>query len=115
MQLGILGKDLFAFFFYIALFVVMNTAWGIFRYGITRFFLIFITKKKTPVGEVFTGVRQSLEVILGASLILTIINLIFQLPYIVYAFFFAQNTMRDLLISLVMLSIGILISYLFEC
>ena len=114
MQLGVLGRDLFSFFFYIALFIAINSVFGIIRYGITRYFLSFITTKKANPANVFAGFRKSTEVIIAASLMLTILNLILQLPYLIYSFFFAVDTYQSLLVSFGLVLIGNLIMYLIE-
>ena len=114
MQLGILGTDMFAFIFYIALFITINSIWGLIRFGISRYFLSFITTKKASPANIFAGFKGSTETIIGVSLILAIISLVFQLPYLIYTFFFSVNTIHSFLLSLVLFIAGNLIVYLIE-
>ena len=114
MQLGFLGNDMFAFFFYIALFITINSIWGLLRYGISRYFLSFITTKKASPANIFAGFKGSTETIIGISLILAIISLISQLPYIIYTFFFSVNTSHSFLLSLILFLAGNLVVYLIE-
>ncbi|MCR5848862.1 MAG: DUF975 family protein [Lachnospiraceae bacterium] len=115
MQLGVLGKDTFSFVFYIVLFLTVNSLWGIIRYGISRYFLSFITTKKAHPMDVFAGLRHSTEVIISASLFMTVISLVFQLPYLIYSFFFASNTVAGLIVGLIMLTAGNIILFFIEC
>jgi len=114
MQLGILGSDTFAFIFYIALFITINSIWGLLRYGMSRYFLSFITTKKASPANIFAGFKGSTETIIGISLILAIISLIFQLPYLIYTFFFSVNTIHSFLLSLVLFLAGNLAVFLIE-
>ena len=114
MQFGVLGKDTFSFFFYIALFVAINSVWGIIRYGISRYYLSFITTKKANPINVFAGFKQSTEVIICSSLILSIIALILQLPYLIYSFFFNTESVEAMFIGLGMLLAGNLVYYIVE-
>ena len=114
MQLGVLGRDAFSFFFYIALFIVINTIWGLIRYGITRYYLSFVTLKKANPLNVFAGFMQSTEVIITSSLILSFISLILELPYLIYSFFFEVETINSLIIGLIILFVGNIIYYLIE-
>ena len=114
MQLGFLGSDMFAFIFYIALFITINSIWGLIRYGISRYFLSFITTKKASPANIFAGFKGSTETIIGVSLILAIVSLIFQLPYLIYTFFYSVNTIQSFLLSLVLFLAGNLIVYLIE-
>lgn len=115
MQLGVLGRDLFAFIFYIALFIAINSVFGLIRYGITRYFLSFVTTKKANPLDIFAGFRKSTEVIIAASFMLTLISLVLQLPYLVYAFFFSSDTYQSLLVSFGLLLTANIIMYLIEC
>ena len=112
MQLGILGTDMFAFIFYIALFITVNTIWGLIEYGISRYYLSFITTKKASPANIFAGFKGSTETIISISLILTIINLVVMLPYLIYSFFYAVNTIHSLILGLVLFLAGSLIFYL---
>lgn len=114
MQLGILGRDLFAFIFYIFLFIAINSVFGLIRYGITRYFLSFVTTKKANPINIFAGFRKSTEVIIAASFMLTLISLILQLPYLIYTFFFSVDTYQSLLVSLVLFLVANIIMYLIE-
>ena len=114
MQYGILGTDMFAFIFYVALFITINSVWGLIRYGISRYFLSFITTKKASPANIFAGFKGSTETIIVVSLILAIISLVFQLPYLIYTFFFSVNTIHSFLLSLVLFLAGNLVVYLIE-
>ena len=114
MQLGVLGSDLFAFIFYIALFITINSIWGLIRFGISRYFLSFITTKKASPANIFAGFKGSTETIIGISLILTVISLVLQLPYLIYTFFYSVNTLHSFLLSLVLFLAANLIFYLIE-
>ena len=67
MQLGVLGQSAFAFVFYIALFLTINSIFGLIQYGISRYFLSFITTKKASPANIFAGFQKSTETIIGAS------------------------------------------------
>ena len=114
MQLGVLGQSAFAFVFYIALFLTINSIFGLIQYGISRYFLSFITTKKASPANIFAGFQKSTETIIGASLILSIISLVFQLPSLIYLFFFSADTIHSLLMSLGLFLIGTLLAYLIE-
>ena len=114
MQYGVFVSNLFAFIFYIALFVTINSVFGLIRYGISRYFLSFITTKKASPANIFAGFKGSTETIIVVSLILAIISLFFQLPYLIYTFFFSVNTIHSFLLSLVLFLAGCLIIYLIE-
>lgn len=112
MSLGILGTDMFAFIFYIALFITVNTIWGLIEYGISRYYLSFITTKKTSPANLFAGFVGSTETIISISLILTIINLVVMLPYLIYSFFYSVNTIHSFVLTMVLFLAGSLIFYL---
>ena len=114
MQLGILGQSMFAFIFYIVLFITVNSIFGLVRYGISRYFLSFVTTKKASPANIFAGFKKSTETIIGVSLILSIISLVFQLPYLIYTFFFSVNTIQSFLMGLGLFFIGIVLVYLIE-
>ncbi len=114
LSLGIMGRDLFSFLFYIALFIVMNSLWGIIKYGICNFYLSFITGKNANPIRIFAGFRQSTEVIICASLFLTVINVILMLPYLIYSFFFSPNNYYGLGVSFLLLLVANLFSLLIE-
>ena len=92
-QLGILGSDLFAFIFYIVLFVVLNSIWGLIKCSITRFYLGFVKNNKKSAAEQMAVRRPSLNVTLGVSFILAIISLVTLLPSLIYTYFFAPDTL----------------------
>ena len=112
LSLGVLGKDAFSFFFYIALFLVINSIYGLFRYGIYNFFLGFITKKESRTSLTLAGFRQSTEVILAVSFMLSLISLLLQLPYLIYAFFYAPDTIFGLGVSFILLTISNIFGFL---
>ena len=112
MQPGILGTDAFAFIFYIALFITINTVWGLVEFGISRYYLSFITTKKASPANIFAGFKGSTETIIVVSLILTIIQVILLMPYNIYTFFYSVNTIHSLILSLVMFLAASLIYYL---
>ena len=102
-QLGILGSDLFAFIFYIVLFVVLNSIWGLIKCSITRFYLGFVTNNKKNAAEQMAVRRPSLNVTLGVSFILAIISLVTLLPSLIYTYFFAPDTLTGTGVSLALL------------
>ena len=114
MQLGILGRDLFAFFFYVALSIAIYTVFGLVRFGITHYFLSFVTTKKASPISLFAGLGRSRETVIATSLMLTLISLLLQLPYLIYSFFFSVNTVQSLLVSLGLFLIGNIIMYFIE-
>ena len=73
MQLGVLGQSAFAFVFYIALFLTINSIFGLIQ-----------------------------------------ISLVFQLPSLIYLFFFSVDTIHSLLMSLGLFLIGTLLAFLIE-
>ena len=102
-QLGMLGTDVFAFIFYIVLFVVLNSIWGLVKCAITRYYLGFVTKNtKSATSE--TAVRKpSLNVTLGVSFILSIISLAALSPSLIYSYFFAPDTLTGAAISITLI------------
>lgn len=111
-QGGIIGKGIPAFLFYMAMFILLNTIFGIFKYGISRYFLAFITTKHANLGEVFGGLRHSTNTILIVSFVLTIVDLICLSPYFIYGFFFAPNNMVGINITLGLYAFGNILAYL---
>lgn len=98
-ELGIIGASFPAFIFYTVLSVAVSTAWGIFKYGLHRFYISFVTKKETNIANLFAGFRESTETILAASLVLSIISVICYAPFYIYGFFFAEMNITGICIS----------------
>lgn len=110
---GIVGKGVPAFIFYIALFILLNTVFGMIKYGINRYFLAFITSKgSAKASEVFGAFTHSTNTILSVSFILTLVDLLCLSPYFIYGFFFAGNSYIGALITLGLYFLGSLFSYL---
>lgn len=101
-QLGILGNDVFAFIFYIVLFLVLNSLWGLIKCSLTRFYLGFVTRTKKSAVEQMYVKRPSLNVTLGVSLILSVISLAVLSPSLIYTYFFAPDTLTGTAVSLVL-------------
>lgn len=114
-SLGVFGKDMFSFFFYIALFLVINSLWGIIRYGITRFFITFVTTKKANPMSLLAGFRYSTNTIVGASFVIAFINILLELPYLIYTFFFAPDNIFGFGISLGLFIAASIFMFLIEC
>ena len=114
MQLGVIGSDMLSFIFYVFLFITVNSVFGLIRCGITRFFLSFVTSKKANPLNAFTVFGSSTEVIISASFMLSIISILVQMPYLVYSFFFADNTVQSLLIALIMMLAGNIVIFLID-
>ncbi len=99
-EFGILGGSIPAVIFYLVLTIVVSTFWGIFKYGLYRFYITLVTKKEARFTCLFDGFRNSTETVLTVSLVLSLVNFICFLPYYLYSFFFAPNTVMGILISI---------------
>lgn len=110
-SMGIIGKGVPAFIFYISLFIIINTIFGLFEYGISRYFLSFITSKdNVHVSEIFGGFTHSTNTILSVSFIITLVHLLCISPYFIYGFFFS-NSATGFYITLGLYFAGSIVSY----
>lgn len=111
-SLGLMGEDVFSLIFYIVLTIVLQTIRGIFIYGVSHYYLSFVTNKKARISSLFEGFKHSTDRIMGISFLLAIIAAVVNLPYYIYTFLFFQSSLKGFLIMISLWILGLLLNFL---
>lgn len=112
-QFSLFGNGIGPFIFSTVLLLVMDTVWGLFRYGICHYFISFITKKEPGIGSLFVGFTHSPDRTMGVAFVIALIKTIITLPYSIYGTFFADtSSITSLIIAVSAMVVCELIFYL---
>lgn len=112
-QFSLFGNGIGPFLFSTALLLIMDTVWGLFRYGISYYFISLVTKKEPGFASFFSGFTHSPDRTLGVAFIISLIKTVITLPYTIYGTFFADvNSVSSVLIALCAMLACNLIYYL---